>query len=140
MIQQASSRRGLARVLLTVLGGLLMLLGTTLPFSTSSTLSALELTASKIANTLELGTLDAGGFEDVVSLGLVLLVLAVLMVFGLRKLGRLTRRSAVMGVLVVAGAGVGLLVRDGSVPPEAGALLIIVGCVLGYVGRLLGRR
>ena len=141
VIQQASSRRGLARVLLTVLGGLVMLLGTTLPFSTSSTLSALELTASEIANTLELGTLDAGGFEDVVSLGLVLLVLAVLMVFGLAgKSGRLTRRSAVMGVLVVAGAGVGLLVRDGSVRPEAGALLIIVGCVLGYVGGLLGRR
>ena len=76
-----------------------------------------------------------------VSLGLVLLVLAVLMVFGLAgRSGRLTRRSAVMGVLVVVGAGVGLLVRDGSVRPEAGALLIIVGCVLGYVGGLLVRR
>jgi len=142
VIQLASSRRGLARVLLTVLGGLSMVLGALLPFRSGSEESAVDLTAARVADAIDAGTLDAGGFEDAVSIGLALMVLAGLMVFGLTgRSGRLTRLSALLGAAVVIGSFVGLasLVEDG-ISPASGTVLALVGCVVGYVGGLLGRR
>jgi hypothetical protein len=142
VIQLASSRRGLARVLLTVLGGLSMVLGALLPFRSGSEESAVDLTAARVADAIDAGTLEAGGFEDAVSIGLALMVLAGLMVFGLTgRSGRLTRLSALLGAAVVIGSFVGLasLVEDG-ISPASGTVLALVGCVVGYVGGLLGRR
>jgi len=147
VIQLASSRRGLARVILTVLGGLAMILGALLPFVTGDGRSAAELTAAKIA--VELNewrpnlhlVLDAGGLEKVVSLGLGLIVLGGLVIFGLTgRSGRLTRMAALLGaaVVVVSFVAVARLV-DGS-GPAPGAVLALAGCVAAYVGGLLARR
>ena len=100
VIQLASSRRGLARVLLTVLGGLAMILGSLLTFVADSENSAVELTAEEVSKEVDAShpefgipnDLDAMGVENVVSVGLVLIILAGLVIFGLTgRSGRLTR-------------------------------------------------
>ena len=53
VIQLASSRRGLARVLLTLLGGLAMILGSLLTFVGGTENSAVELTAEQVSNEVD---------------------------------------------------------------------------------------
>lgn len=147
VIQLASSQRGLLRVILTVLGGLAMILGALLPFVAGDESSAVQLTADRIAEelnewrpNLNLVT-DAGGLENVVSLGLGLVVLGGLVIFGLTgRSGRLTRMAALLGaaVVIVSFVAVARLV-DGS-GPGSGATLALAGCVAGYVGGLLAHR
>ena len=151
VIQEATSRRGLARVLLTVLGGLAMVVGALMPFIDNfDDDSAVELSAEKVTAEVspnfpnqDIPTeLDAAGFENVVSIGLFLILLGALVIFGLTgRSGRLTRVAAVLGAVLV----VGTLVAAASVMgdgygPASGAVLALAGCVVGYVGGLLARR
>jgi hypothetical protein len=147
VIQLASSQRGLVRVILTLLGGLAMILGALLPFVAGDESSAVELTAARIADELNEWrpnlslVVEAGGVEDVVSLGLGLMVLGGLVIFGLTgRSGRLTRLAALVGaaVVIVSFVAVARLV-DGS-GPASGAALALAGCVTGYVGGLLASR
>lgn len=149
VVQLTPSRRGVARLLLTLLGGIVMLLGSLLPFLGGSSSSAFDLTAEQVAAEVagahpEFGIpipLDAGGVENVASIGLVLLAVAAVMVFGLTgRSGRLTRVMAMLGVLVVVATFVGSsALADGS-GPAGGAFVVVLGCVLGYVGGLVARR
>jgi hypothetical protein len=149
VIQLASSRRGLARVLLTVLGGLAMLLGATLPFVADTQNSAFELTAAQLAlevdaNNPEFGIpdqLDAAGLQDVVSIGLFLLLLAGLVVFGLTgRSGRLTRLAALLGAVLVVATLVASSVLTGGAGLAVGSFLTLAGCVAAYAGGLVARR
>jgi hypothetical protein len=149
VIQLASSRRGLARVLLTVLGGLAMILGSLLTFVSNTQNSAVELTAEEISREVDAShpefgipdDLNAMGVENVVSIGLVLIILGGLVIFGLTgRTGRLTRVAALLGAVVVVATFVGsATVADGS-GPASGAVLAFAGCVAGYIGGLLARR
>jgi hypothetical protein len=151
VIQEASSRRGLARVLLTVLGGLAMVVGALMPFIHNfDDDSAVELSAEKV--TAEVSPnfpnqnipteLDAAGLENVVSIGLFLILLGGLVVFGLTgRSGRLTRVAAVLGaVLVVATLVAAASVMGDGYGPASGAVLALAGCVVGYIGGLLASR
>ncbi len=151
VIQLASPRRGLARVVLTVLGALLMFLGAagTIVKRTGRTgfgMSAENLNADLGARNQNWGLPDhlaGGGTEKVASIGLILLILAALMVFGLTGTsGKLTRVSALFGLMAVV-VTVGALsysrVDYGS-GPAAGAFVVALGCVVGYTGGLLARR
>lgn len=148
VIQQASSRRGLARILLTVIGGLLMVLGSLAQFISGNSNSGVDLTATEIAKEIDENSdfhisdhLNFGGVQDVVSIGLILIFLAVFVVFGLTgRSGRLTRISALLGFLVVLATCIALPALAGGSGPAAGALLAATGCVMGYVGGLLARR
>ena len=151
VIQEASSRRGLARVLLTVLGGLAMVVGALMPFIHNfNDDSAVELSAEKV--TAEVSPnfpnqnipteLDAAGLENVVSIGLFLILLGGLVVFGLTgRSGRLTRVAAVLGAVLVVGAMVAAAsVMGEGYGPASGAVLALAGCVVGYIGGLLASR
>ncbi len=149
VIQQAASWRGLARILLVILGGLLIFLGATLTFVADTGSSAFQLTAAEIAGKLasahpELGIpdqLNAGGVENVVSVGLILIILAGLMLFGLTgRSGRLTRVAAMTGLVVVVATLVGSTALATGSGPGPGAVVAGLGCVMGYVGGLLARR
>ena len=148
VIQLASSRRGLARVLLTVLGGLAMIVGSLLTFVADSDNSAVELTAEwsrRRSNESNRGfgirdDLDAGGFDK-----------------GLhrpvpdhpgrtrdlrthRQVRPAHRIAALLGAVVVVATFVGSATVAGGSGPAAGALLAFAGCVAAYVGGLLARR
>ena len=119
VIQSASDRRPWARVLLTIAGALLMIMG------------ALGLTIDV-----------AGDGLGALPLGLALVVFAGLMVFGLTgRSGRLSRMTAVLGALVaVALIVVPSMIEGVDVEGGQGVLIILAGCVLGYIGGLLARR
>ena len=119
IIQSAGDRRPWLRVLLTVAGGLLMIMG------------ALGLTIDVAGD----------GLGDL-PLGLALVVFAGLMVFGLTgRSGRLSRFTAVLGALVAVALIVVPSMIDGvDVNGGGGVLAILAGCVLGYIGGLLTRR
>ena len=113
MIQEATSRRGLARVLLTVLGGLAMVVGALMPFiHNADDDSAVELSAEKISAEVSPNFPNQDipdgprrrGLRECGLIGLFLILLGGLVVFGLTgRSGRLTRVAAVLGaVLVVA--------------------------------------
>jgi hypothetical protein len=150
VVQQTSSRRGLARVLLTLLGALLMLLGAFWPFAASgSQESAMNLSALRLAEiAAEHGLGDIteqvgnSGVGNAVSLGLVVIACAALMVFGLTgRSGRLTRLAALLGALVVVASLVALgILQSQFVGPAEGGVMILLGCVAGYVGGLVDRR
>ena len=119
------------------------------PSSSGNENSAVELSAEKVSD--EVGpnlpnrhpeNLDAAGVENVVSIGLFLIVLARLVIFGLTgRSGRLTRVAALLGAIVVVATLVGAAtVMGDGYGPAAGAVLALAGCVVGYVGGLLARR
>ncbi|HEU5485184.1 MAG TPA: hypothetical protein VFU98_09770 [Microlunatus sp.] len=140
IVQTAGDRRPWARVLLTLAGALAMIVGAMLPLRAVSDGSSFDVGVAAIAGLFN-ASVDLGGFEQLVSFGLVILVLAGLLVFGLT--GRSGRLSRLVALLTVA-LTVALLITIGlaglSGAPGIGALLIIVGAVLGYVGGLLARR
>lgn len=150
VVQLTSSRRGLARVLLTLLGALAMLVGVYWPFAASGSLeSAINLSAVRLAEIAAqhgLGDVSQqvrdSGVGDVVSLGLVVIVFAALMVFGLTgRSGRLTRVSALLCAVLVVSSLVALGILQSQVAgPAGGGLMILVGCVVGYIGGLVDRR
>lgn len=85
--------------------------------------------------------LDLGGAEPVVSMGLLAIALGGLVLFGLTgPSGRLTRLAAGLGALSVVALFVayGFVGQDAS--PDQGAVLVVLGCIVGYVGGALGRR
>jgi hypothetical protein len=150
VIQLATSQRGLARVLLTLLGGLLIILGAGSRFSTGDERSALGLTVTRVANEVRrqepsfhphfLRELAATPFMDVLSVGLGFLVLAALVVFGLTgPTGRLTRRAALLCALALVAAYIGAAILFEGSAPASGAFLILAGCITGYIGGLLAR-
>jgi hypothetical protein len=145
VIQLASSRRGIARLVFTVLGALTMILGALLPFADGlDDKSAVQLTPAQIATQHGSDFFDrhsAAGFENVVSLGLLLILLAGLVLLGLTgTTGKMTRRAALLGILVVLASYIGATVANDATGPGSGVVLALVGCVLAYVGGLLARR
>ena len=149
VIQLSSSRRGLARLLLTVLGGLAMILGSLLEFVADSGNSAAGLTAEEVSKEVDAShpefgipnDLDAMGVENVLSVGMVLIILGGLVIFGLTgRSGRLTRVAALLGAVVVVATFVGSATLAGGSGPAVGAVLVFAGCVAGYLGGFLARR
>lgn len=149
VIQLASSRRGIMRIVLTVLGGLLVLLGAISTFVAGTSNSAFDLTAQELSHEADVSNpswgipdqLEAGGAETIASVGLVLIVLAVLMVFGLTgTTGKLTRVIALLGLVLVVATFIGSQVAAGGSGPGIGAFIAALGFVVGYVGGLLARR
>lgn len=140
LIQSAASRRPLARLLLTALGALAMIIGAFLPWLVADGLSGVDLDAATFAAAFGF-TLDLRGAEYVISVGLAILVLAVLMIFGLAsRSGRLSRLSALLGALLVVGTFVAAALNGNDIRPDRGAVLVLAGCVAGYIGGLLARR
>ncbi len=140
LIQSSAERRPLARVLFTLFGALAIFLGTMLPWLSISDRNGFELDAGTLAGVIG-RDLNLLGFERLISVGLVIAGLAVLMLFGLAgRSGRLTRFSAVLAALVLIALFVGLGLVGRGTGPGSGALLVLTGCVLGYIGGVLVKR
>jgi len=54
--------------------------------------------------------------------------------------GRLSRLSALLGAALVVGTFVALAITGRDVRPDTGAILVLTGCIAGYIGGLLARR
>jgi hypothetical protein len=90
LIQSSAERRPLARVLLTLFGALLMIIGAFSPWRAVSEQRGVDLTVDTFAQAFGF-SLNLMGAEFLISVGLAILVLAALMIFGLTgRSGRLT--------------------------------------------------
>lgn len=152
LIQTALSLRPLARVLFTVFGGLAMILGAFLPLlgGAGSTgindRRGLGLNADTLAQAFN-RRLDLSGLTNIppsivelVSAGLVAIVLGTVTIFGLTgRSGRLTRLASLLGAFLLIALFVAFAVLQRDVSPALGAYVTLIGCVLGYVGGLLVR-
>lgn len=140
LVQTAGDRRPWARLVLTLSGALAMIMGAMLPLLAISELSSFGIGLNDVAGLFN-ASVDLGGVEQLVSFGLVIMVLAGLLVFGLTgRSGRLSRLAALLAVVLTVALLVTVGVAGLSGRPDAGAIVIIVGAVLGYVGGLLARR
>jgi hypothetical protein len=73
--------------------------------------------------------------------GLAMVALSMLMIFGLAdRSGRLSRLSALTAALLLVGTFVALAAASGDIWPGRGAILVLAGCIAGFVGGLLARR
>jgi len=140
IIQSIGDRRPWVRVVLTLLGAVAMIIGAMLPLRAVSARSSFAVNADAVAGLFD-SQVDLVGLEQLVSFGLVIMVLAGLMAFGLTgRSGRLTRYAAVLAVLLTVALLVTIGVAGRDAAPGAGAIVIGLGVVLGYVGGLLARR
>lgn len=139
---RVSYARQIWRVLLTLLGGLLIIFGTLQPFSVGgSEEAASEFDANEVSQTFNGPDLLQFNPPFLPTVGLVIIVLAVIMMFGLTgPKGRLTRITAFSTAALVVGFSIALIIFQASTMLGLGALIILIGCVIGYVGGLLVKR
>jgi hypothetical protein len=139
---RVSYARQIWRVLLTLLGGLLIIFGTLQPFSVGGDEEAAsEFDANEVSQTFNGPDLLQFNPPFLPTVGLVIIALAVIMMFGLTgPKGRLTRVTAFSTAALVVGFSIALIIFQASVMLGLGAFLILIGCVLGYVGGLLVKR
>lgn len=140
LIQASAERRALARLLLTMFGALAMILGVFLPWLAVSGQRGVDLTVATLAQIFGF-SLNLRGAAFLVSVGLAIIALAMLMIFGLSgRSGRLSRLSALMAAVLLVGTFVAIVGAGGDLGPGRGAILVLAGCIAGYVGGLLARR
>jgi hypothetical protein len=140
LIQSGADRRPLARVLLTILGALAMIIGVFRPWRAVSRQTGVDLNASSFMQVFNVN-LNLAGFEQLISVGLAILALAALMIFGLTgRSGRLSRLAALLAALLVIGTFIAFALAGRDIGPAQGAILVFAGCVIGYIGGLLARR
>lgn len=141
LVQQRGDRRPVARVLFTLIGALLMFFGAFATWTTEGQ-TGFGLSARHLTTRFGFDLVIPRQFDAFTSAGAVVAVLAVLMVFGLTgRSGRLTRLAALAGAAVVVGVFVASAFSSaGMLVPALGAIVVVLGCVLGYVGGLLVKR
>jgi hypothetical protein len=147
-VQSAGDRRPLWRVLLTVLGALLIAVGCFrdwLVGDPSTLLPGLRTIPASVEEAV--GGPPVTDTQDVAGLLRVLqpvertitLLLAAVMVFGLTGAkGRLTRTTGLLAAVTMV--AVVLFWRSTGLAPADGALLVVLGGVIGFVGGLFVRR
>lgn len=149
VIQMVSSPRALARIILTVIGGLAIIVGSLMQFVANADKSAVRLNASAISDEVAAShtswgipdQLNAAGAEKVVSIGLILIILGALVILGLTgPTGKMTRRSALAALVITIACVISLSILTSASGPASGAVVVILGCIVGYVGGLLARR
>lgn len=142
LIQAAVAYRPFARVLLTVLGALAVILGAFRPWLGGGVKRGIDLDASTAAGLIKQSLPpDLPYYVDYVSIGLVYIVLAGLMIFGLTgQTGRLTRLVAMFAALLLVALFVAAAIAKINISPGTGAYITFIGCVVGYVGGLLRPR
>lgn len=159
-LQESSDRRPMWRILLTLLGGLLMIAGAFLTWNVGASLEIPSDVGAQVSPNItgmewSLPAIDVASeavapgvlfldlpnqVDPLVSAGAVIIVLAGLALLGLTgATGRLTRLAALvaaigLGVFVVA---VGL--QAGTGRPGVGVFVIFAGCVIAFIGGLFAK-
>ncbi|GAA3632429.1 COG1470 family protein [Microlunatus ginsengisoli] len=141
LVQQGGDWRPVARVLFTLFGGLLMFFGAFLEWTTEGR-TGFGLSARFMTERFGFGLLLERRFDAFTSAGAAVALLAIVMVFGLTgRSGRLTRLAALAAAAVVVGVFVAsAFSQQGMLIPSWGAIVVVAGCVLGYIGGLLVKR
>ncbi|HJV14053.1 MAG TPA: hypothetical protein VJ625_09185 [Propionibacteriaceae bacterium] len=133
-------RRPLARLLLTLFGALAMILGVLLPWRAVSDQRGVDLDIDTFAQAFGY-SINLRGAEFLISVGLVIMLLAILMILGMTgRSGRLTEVAAVFAGVLLIGTFVLFAVAGDGITPARGAILVLAGCIAGYIGGLLARR
>jgi hypothetical protein len=133
-------RRPLARLLLTLFGALAMILGVLLPWRAVSDQRGVDLDVDLFAQAFG-HSINLGGAEFLISVGLVIMVLAILMILGMTgRSGRLTQVAAVFAAVLLVCTFVLFAVVGDGITPARGAILVLAGCITGYIGGLFARR
>jgi hypothetical protein len=139
-IESSAERRPLARLLLTLFGALAMILGVLLRWRAVSDQRGVDLDVDTFAHAFG-RSINLRGAEFLISVGLVIMVLAVSMILGMTgRSGRLTRIAAVLAAVLLVGTFVVFAVLGDDITPARGALLVLAGCIAGYLGGLLAKR
>jgi hypothetical protein len=129
-----------ARLLLTLFGALAMILGALLPWWAVSGQRGVDLNVDSFAQAFRFNV-DLRGAESSISVGLVIMALAILMIFGLTgRSGWLSRIAGLLGAMLVIGTFVAVAVAGGDIMPARGAIVALAGCIAGYIGGLLVKR
>jgi hypothetical protein len=153
-VQSATDRRPLARVLLTLLGAFMMVVGVFQPWTSNPLLAGNAWNVSAVAAEVNADTgvlegslgqagLALGTVNALVNAGSVVIVLALVALFGLTgRTGRLTRMAALLClVFVVAFVFALTLSPFGSVVQVSGQVAVVMlGCVVAFTGGLLAKR
>lgn len=130
----------MARLLLTLFGALAMILGALLPWWAVGGQRGVDLSVHSFAQAFGFNV-DLRGAESSISVGLAIMALAILMIFGLTgRSGRLSRIAGLLGAILVIGTFVAVAVAGGDIMPGRGAILALAGCIAGYIGGLLVKR
>lgn len=141
--QTTSDRRPLLRTLLVLGGAAFVLLGTLLPWNLLTTADGLTIVATAPLGALgEVPNVSEDAVVHLVAAAarVLLAVLAVAMAFGVTGSGSLTRKTALLVVLLsVAYVVAAVVVRGAGLELGGGLLLVWVGAVAGYVGGVLAR-
>lgn len=149
LVQETAARRPFMRVLLVLLGGLAMVFGSFLPWTTEPRGAGVQWNHPNVPSFL-LG-LDTSPVDNIlaqlgiqelvstfVSVGGFTVLFGILAMLGLFGSGKLIRRSAVFGVIVLLlflGATIASLFIGSGFPGIAGGwVLVLAGCVLAFVG------
>ncbi len=140
-LQQAAAEKGpIARILFTLFGVAFMIVGVWFAWE-SRGLTGMDLTFNRLANPFNPPFLLDPRFDPLASAGAVIILLAIVMGLGLAaRSGWVTQLAAIAGVLFMVVLLGGLLIFGLIRRPDIGAFMVIVGCVLGFIGGRLARR
>lgn len=145
-VQESMDWRPVWRVLLTLLGAALMIVGVFVPWSAGPLLRGVDFTGAQID---ELSAqLDLAQFGDAVEQvvaqplltgGALIIVAAAVAVIGLfGPKGRLTRWAAAVGAVLTAAFLISVAINLVSVARiDVGAFIVLAGCALAFVGGYL---
>jgi hypothetical protein len=144
-VQESSDRRPMWRILLTLLGGAMMIAGALLDWTKNPERTGLRFDIPEVRS---ITSSVLPGFPDIdlqeanrlASVGAVIILLGIVAIIGLTgSTGRLTRLAALVAavlVLVVAG---GVLSLEGALRPGEGMFLVLAGCVVAFIGGVLAK-
>jgi hypothetical protein len=141
--QVASDRRPELRTLFTLLGGLAMIIGAFLPWTSEpERRTGVQWTIPALTGLFDNpGPKLNSSLAKIACAGGVIILLGVLAIWGrLGPKGRLTRQCALIGLLLIVGFLIFLHVRIGGSAPAVGAIVVMIGCVSAYVGGQLAKR
>ena len=159
-VQESSDRRPMWRLLLTLLGGALMIAGAFLVWNTGASLEipdgvgaqvrpnitglewslpAIDVASDSVAPNVQFPDLP-NAVDPLISAGAVIILLAALAIFGLvGSTGRLTRLAALVAAVALAAFVVAVGLQDGTGNPGIGIFVIFAGCVIAFVGGLFAK-
>ncbi len=158
--QESSDRRPMWRILLTVLGGLLMIAGAFLTWNVGASLAIPSDVGAQVSPDItglewSLPAIDVASeavapgvlfvdlpnrIDPLVSAGAVIIVLAALALLGLTgSTGRLTRLAALVAAVALAVFVVAVGLQPGTGRPGTGIFVIFAGCAIAFVGGLFAK-
>ncbi|MEP6561838.1 MAG: hypothetical protein ABJD68_12300 [Nakamurella sp.] len=145
-VQLSSDRRPMWRVLLTVLGGLMMIAGAFLLWNPDFGLTGLDWDMPVLDNVSEdivpgqIFPVIDDKLNPFVSVGSVIILLGAVAIFGLTSSsGRLTRLTALVTAAAFAAFLIAAATQVDTGKPGPGIFVIFAGCALAFVGGLLAK-